>query len=99
MNKAMFFKLLLCIFIFSSCLFSYIDKKNELTVCKIELPKIVKENNILKQQIKRLKYEVDQFDNPTNLMQLAQRSEFNHLKHPFVEEVLTLKEGLAFKEK
>ncbi|MBI5345845.1 MAG: hypothetical protein HZB76_01700 [Chlamydiae bacterium] len=98
MNRGLFLKIMICIFVFSLSLFSYVDKKNGLTTYKIEVPKLAREINTLKQQIKKLQYEVDQFENPTNLMQLAQRPEFNHLRHPLVDEVLTLKEGLALKE-
>jgi hypothetical protein len=98
MNKTLFVKLMICILTFSFGLYSYMDKKNELTSLKIQLPKLSLEISTLKQQVKKLQYEIDQFEDPTNLMNLAQRPEFSHLKQPILEEILTVQEGLAYKE-
>lgn len=100
MNKNIIYKILICLFAFGLCLYSYIEKQNELTSLKIEIPQIAKDVKNLDEEIKKIQYEVEMFENPAYLMQLIRQPEFGHLKHPFVEEVLTMPQGLAlFEEK
>lgn len=100
MNKLIILKISICLFVFGICLYSYVDKQNELTFLKIEIPKVAKEIQDLKEKIKQINYEVGMFENPAYLMQLIRQPEFGHLKHPFVEDVLIMPEGIAlFDEK
>ncbi len=100
MNKNIIFNILICLSIFGISLYSYIEKQNELTSLKIVVPKIAKEVQNLNEEIRKIQYEVEVFENPAYLMQLVRKPEFSHLKHPFVEDVLTFPEGLAlFDEK
>lgn len=99
MNNGLFIRLGICLLVFGVCLYSYIDKQNELTSLKIKIPELAKEIDTLNQQIKRFQYEVDQFENPAHLMELAKHPEFSHLKHPLLDEVLTVQEGIALQEK
>lgn len=90
----------ICLFCFGLCLYSYIEKQNELTKMKIELPQLAKQMAELSEDIKKIQYDVKKFENPAYLMQLVRQPEFTHLKHPFVEEVLKLPQGMAlFNEK
>ncbi|MFA6119355.1 MAG: hypothetical protein WCT85_02000 [Parachlamydiales bacterium] len=98
MNKSGTFKILICLFAFAMCLYSYIEKQNEVTSLKIEIPKVAKEIDNLKEEIKKMQYEVEVFENPAYLMQLIRQPEFSHLKHPFVEDVLNIPEGIALFE-
>lgn len=88
-----------CIFFFSCQLYKYLDKSNELTKIKMNLPKIEKEIFLLKEENKKLQYEIDKFENPSHLMKLIRREEFAHLKHPLLKDVLKLERGIALKEK
>ena len=63
-----------------------------MTRLRLEIPILSSELNKLKEQNNRLKYEIDLFENPEHLMQLARCSEFSHLKHPTLQEVLTVSE-------
>lgn len=99
MKKSNIFKLFICLFTFAICLYSFIEKQNQLTSLKIELPKVAKEIDDLKDEIQKIQYEVGLFENPAYLMQLVRQPEFGHLKHPFVEDVLNMPEGIAFFEK
>ncbi len=100
MNKSIIFKILICLFVFGICLYSYINKQNELTSLKIEIPKVAKEIEDIKVEIKKINYEVEMFENPAYLMQLIRQPEFGYLKHPIVEDVLTMPQGIAlFNEK
>ncbi len=88
-------RVLICIFVFGFCLYSCIDKQNELTKLRMQIPDLVKEIRGIEEENTRLQYEIDQFENPQHLMQLARLGEFSHLKHPLVKEVITVPEGIA----
>ena len=77
------------------CLYSYMEKQNEITSLKFEVPFIAKEIEDLKEEIKKMKYEVEMFENPVYLMQLIRNPEYGHLKHPIIDDVLTIPEGVA----
>ena len=95
MNRGFLTRILVCIFVFGLCLYSYIDRQNALTRLRLEIPVVAKELKDLKEENTRLKYEIDLFESPEHLMQLASNSEFSHLKHPMSKEIVTLSEGLA----
>jgi hypothetical protein len=94
-TAGIFVRLLICIFVFAFCLYSYTDKQNEVTELRICIPHVAKEIKTLKETNTRLQYEIDQFSSPEHLMELARRSEFSHLKFPLNKEVLLLDEGIA----
>lgn len=96
--KELLIKLCICIFIFSVCLYKYINKINELTLVKLELPKIERQIKVLDEEKEILQYEIDRFENPVHLMELARNPEFSHLKHPLIKDVLKVKEGVALEE-
>lgn len=98
MNKGFLIRIVFCIAILGMFLYSYINKINELTEQKLSIPKIEKEILLLQEENKRLKYIIDQFENPMHLMELARSPEYSHLKHPLVKDVLKVQEGFALKE-
>jgi hypothetical protein len=61
----------------------------------MRLPKISKEIEAVREKSAHLHYQIECFENPEHLLTIAGRPEYAHLKFPFVEEVLTVKEGLA----
>lgn len=95
MNRELFTRLVICIFSFGFFLYSYIDKQNGMTQLRIEIPSLVKEIKTIQEENMRLQYEIDQFEHPAHLMQLARHSEFSHLKHPLMKDILTINEGMA----
>ena len=88
-------KIFVCLSVFSLCLFSYLEKQNELTQLKLYAPKVVKEIKSLQEENARLQYEVEQFESPDNLIRLARDTRFSHLKHPLNRDVLMMQEGLC----
>jgi hypothetical protein len=66
---------------------------------KLCLPKVEKEILVLKEENKRLRYEIDQFENPNHLMELARSPEYSYLKHPLVKDVLKVAQGVAMSGK
>jgi hypothetical protein len=84
-----------CFSVFGFCLYSYLDAQNSLTKLKMALPQKEKEIQLLREEARRLSYQVDQFENPSHLIELAHRPEFSHLKHPVLREILTVPEAYA----
>ncbi len=96
--KGLLIQLGICVCVAGCCLFSYLEKQNEVTHLKIRLPTLEKEIGLIREESRRLRYEIDQFENPTHLIELAHRPEFSHLKHPLLREILTVPEAIASNE-
>ena len=84
-----------CLTVFGFCLYSYLEAQNGLTELKIKLPELEKEIRHVREENRRLTYEIDEFQSPANLIELGTRPEFRHLKHPLLNEVLTVPEPIA----
>lgn len=93
--KRLLVQLGVCLSAFGLCLYSYLDAQNEVTQLKIRLPEVEKKMQLIQEESKRLAYELEQFENPTHLIELAHRPEYAHLKHPLIKEILTVPEALA----
>lgn len=87
-----------CVSVFGVLLFFYLEKQNELTHLKIQLPQLEKQIAKTREEISRLRYEVDQFENPTHLIELVHRPEFGHLRYPLLKEILTVPEVIVCNE-
>ena len=61
----------------------------------MHLPKLTKEIQAIQEVNANLQYQIECFENPQHLLSLAGSPKYAHLKFPFTEEVLTVKEGLA----
>ncbi len=94
MKKSLLAKVLVCALSFGGVLYAYVQQQNDLTYLRIELPALCDEVRLLEEENTRLTLEIDRFENPKHLMQLAKRPEFSHLKHPIVDEVLVLDQGV-----
>lgn len=88
----------LCLSVSGLFLYSYLEKQNELTELKILLPQIEKDVNLIREENRRLAYEVDRFENPAHLIEIAHYPEYGHLRHPLLKEILTVPEALASSE-
>ncbi|MBM3184144.1 MAG: hypothetical protein FJZ64_02430 [Chlamydiae bacterium] len=84
-----------CLLISGACLYSYLETQNQLTELKIQIPKVDREIAKIREENQKLTYEIDKFLSPANLIELATRPEYSHLKHPVLEEILTVPEILA----
>lgn len=94
-NTGLLIRLLVCIASGGALLYSYIDKQNEVTYRRLKVPVLAKQIKDLKEENTQLQYEIDLFESPQHLMELARHCEFSHLKHPMLKEIVTLQEGLA----
>ncbi len=96
--KALLLKLGVCLGVLGLSVYFYLETQNELTQLKIRLPEVEKEIKIVREENRRLAYEIDQFENPSHLIELAHHPEFSHLKHPLLREILTVPEAFAINE-
>lgn len=88
----------ICLLCFGLCLYSYLDMQNGLTRLRIEVPKLARTLRQIQEENARLKYKIEEFENPERLLQLTQQKSFSHLQFPLIKEVVILKQGLAFAE-
>lgn len=84
-----------CLTIFAFSLYSYLNMQNEVTQLKILLPEVEKEIRDIQEESRRLSYQIEQFENPAHLIELAHHPEYAHLKHPLIKEILTVPEAFA----
>jgi hypothetical protein len=87
MKKIFFVQVLTCALSCAGALYSYVRQQNDLTKIRIELPRLSREVRFLEEHNSRLKYEIERFENPKHLMQLAKRPEFSHLRYPLTNEI------------
>jgi hypothetical protein len=90
MNRAIFVRIVFCILTLGVFLYAYINKQNSITELRLQIPIASKELQAVEQENTRLQFEIDQFENPQHLMELSSQPEFSHLKHPLVNEIITL---------
>lgn len=94
-NQGSLLRILLCIGACGGFLYSYVDKQNALTRRRLEIPVLAKKIKDLKEENTRLKYEVNIFESPEHLMELARHHDYSHLKHPMLKEIVMMQQGLA----
>lgn len=92
-SSSLLLRLLICIGALGVCLYGYIDKQNEVTWRRLEIPLVAKENKEIMHANTCLQYEIDLFESPEHLMELASRAEFAYLKQPLLKEILVLQEA------
>jgi hypothetical protein len=95
--KTLLLRLAISLSVFSLFLYSYLNVQNELTQLKIRLPVSEKELSLVREENRRLAYEVEQFESPSRLIEFAHHPEFSHLKHPLLREILTVPEAFVAK--
>ncbi|EKE08745.1 MAG: hypothetical protein ACD_17C00013G0002 [uncultured bacterium] len=96
--KGLLFQIGICLSVFGMFLYVYLEKQNELTELKIRLPEVEKAVRLIQEENRRLAFEIDQFENPAHLIEIAHYPEYGHLKHPLLKEILTVPEALATTE-
>jgi hypothetical protein len=94
-DKGPLIRILVCIGVFGVFLYSYVDKQNAVTKRRLEIPALAKEIKDLKEANTRFQFEIDLFESPEHLMELARHSEYSDLKQPMLKAILSMQEGLA----
>lgn len=92
MAKGFSSRLLVCITVLGICVYSYLDLQNKVTDLRIRLPLLSKEVRRIQGENTRLQYEIDEFENPNRLMELARKSEYSHLKQPMMNDIIIVKQ-------
>lgn len=95
MERGLAWRLLLCVICAGLLLYSYIDAQNAVTRLRLQIPVLSKEIRDLRETNTHLTYEIELFESPQHLLELAARPEFSHLKQPLLKEIITMPQGLA----
>ena len=90
-----FVKLIICLASVVGMLYLYIDKQNELIDLRIKVRALAKELREINEINIGLQYEVDRFESPVHLMELAKKPAFGHLKYPYTKDIIILKQNPA----
>lgn len=92
---AVLFRIAVCLFAFSTSLYSIIDQQNCIMSTRMRLPHLYRELRQIEEENAILQYEIKKFEDPCSLMRLAQKPQFAHLKFPLQREVRKMEPGLA----
>jgi hypothetical protein len=91
----LYLRLCLCIAAAAFFLYAYVDEQNRATRLRLQIPIVAKEVRALKEANTRLKYQIELFESPQNLLTLSSQSAYTHLQHPLISQVVCLPEGFA----
>ena len=86
----MMVKILLCVAAVSLTLYGMVYQQNRITQMRLHIPAVAKQLKILQEENTRLQYEIDRFESPIHLMELARKPEFSHLKYPRLDQVVII---------
>lgn len=91
-------RVFVCLLMAGWTLYAYIDKNNDLVELRMTIPQVASELKTIQDENIRLQYEIDRFESPLHLMELARQPEFSHLKFPSTNEVVILPEPPPLEE-
>ena len=74
-------KIWICLIAVGWTLFEVVDRQNEVTELRIKIPKFKKELRELKEENIRLRFEIETFASPQNLLKISQNPEYGHLHY------------------
>lgn len=86
----MLFKLVLSILATVFSIYLYIDALNEVTEIRLAIPQVQKQLLEIVEKNNKLQYEIDRFESPLHLMEIARKPEWGHLKMPYTNEIILL---------
>lgn len=92
MSLGLLIRLLVCVFVLGGCLYIYIDKQNDLTELKMELPSLSKEVRKIEEENAHFTLKIEQLENPSRLLELLREKEFSHLRYPCAHDVIIIEE-------
>lgn len=90
MKSAFFIRLGICCVFLGSFLYTYVNKKNDITEIQLRIPGMVLKLQSLNEEVKALQFLVDKFEGPENLMHLSTLPEYGHLRSPLESEIIYL---------
>ena len=83
-------RIFICICFMGLTVYAVIEKQNELVELRLEIPVLIKDVKAIEEENTRLLYEIERFESPMHLMELAQKPEFSHLKFPYNRDIIVL---------
>jgi hypothetical protein len=87
------FRIFFCIFSLGFFLYLFVEKQNDVTRLQMEIPPLERAVRRLREENNRLRYEVERFESPMSLIELARKPEFGGLRHPYEHEIIVLPKG------
>ena len=84
----------ICIFAFGLLLYTTVDRQNELKKRQRDIPHLRRQVKAIEEDNTHLRFEVDCFESPQNLMELLRRPEYGHLHYPNSDEIITVEQSL-----
>ena len=90
MSKGLRIRLLICVFTLVGLLYTFIDRHNDLTQLKIEIPNLLKSLRQLEEENAQLFLEIQQFESPDRLIKLLREKEYSHLKYPYIDQIVVI---------
>ena len=88
MKKSLLLKILVCIVASWLSVYQYLKESNRITRLSMMVPKLEQQLYSLREKNARLIYEIEQFESPAHLIELARQCDFSHLNHPFKDDIL-----------
>lgn len=83
-------KLIVCMAVLGLAVYFYIDAHNQLIQVQLSIPPLQKQLRALVAENARLQYEIDRFESPSHLMELAQKPEFSHMKAAYKNKIIII---------
>lgn len=84
-------KIATMIVFFGYSFYSIIDKQNAITKLSLAIPQVAKELREVREENSRLRYQIEVFESPSHLMELAAAQQSSALlKQPLEKEILTV---------
>ncbi|BAE81407.1 conserved hypothetical protein [Chlamydia felis Fe/C-56] len=87
MNKYRFLRLSFCFCFLGSLLYSYINKQNDLTKLRLEIPSLWSTLRQKEQENIALGFLIDKIESPEHLMHIADLPEYQYLQYPAEDRV------------
>ncbi|MCF7806838.1 MAG: hypothetical protein K9M07_04310 [Simkaniaceae bacterium] len=88
MRRNILLKISICILSFASVIYAYLEDQNEVISLSMMVPSLERQLLAIQEENTRLRYEIERFESPSNLMQLAKHCEFSHLHHPYSDDII-----------
>jgi hypothetical protein len=69
-------------------LYAFINEQNHLVKLRLQIPEIQKKVALMEQENTQLQFQIDQFEQPSHLLELRKTPQFSHLKQPVEDEII-----------
>lgn len=90
MNRGLLIRLLMCVLVFGLFLYAYLNQMVAITNLRLQIPHLAKDVHTLMEENRKLRYEIECFENPVHLLELSRKPEFGHLRFPKTDEVMDI---------